>query len=328
MHRRTFIGTLACGVVFAPLIARAQAPAAGAVRRIGTLSSGGRPPPFEFEHEFDPLREIGWIEGKNLVIERRYTDGHAELLRPFVKELVQLKVELIVTNGTDAALAAKNATTTIPIILWGTGDPVRAGLVETLARPGGNVTGMAIVSTELDAKRLSLLRELLPAARRVGVLLNPTDPLSAIRKTDIERIYPTLGLQPIIIEVAAGKDIEPAIADMSRRGAEVLVVSSSGLFYVNRDALLGAALKRSLPSMVANREMMEAGGLVSYSISMPEIRRRVAAFIDKILRGAKPADLPLEQPTIFELGINLKTAKSLGLTIPQSLLLRADEVLR
>lgn len=326
MHRRTFIGTLACGVVFAPLIARAQA--AGAVRRIGTLSTGGRPPPAEFEHEFDSLRELGWTEGKNLVIERRYTDGHAELLQPFVKELVQLKVELIVTNGTDAALAAKSATTTIPIVLWGTGDPVRAGLVETLARPGGNVTGMAIVSTELDAKRLSLLRELLPAARRVGVLLNSTDPLSAIRKTDIERIYPTLGLQPIIIEVAAGKDIEPAIADISRQRAEALVISSNGLFYVNRDALLGAVLKRSLPSMVGNREMMEAGGLVSYSISMPEIRRRVAAFIDKILRGAKPADLPLEQPTIFELGINLKTAKSLGLTIPQSLLLRADEVLR
>ena len=326
MHRRTFIGTLACGVVFAPLIARAQAP--NAVRRIGTLSSAERPPSFEFEHEFDPLRELGWIEGKNLVIERRYTDGHAELLRPFVEELVQLKVELIVTNGTDAALAVKSATTTIPIILWGTGDPVRAGLVETLARPGGNVTGMAMVSTELDAKRLSLLRELLPAARRVGVLLNSTDPLSAIRKTDIERIYPTLGLQPIIIEVATGKEIEPAIADISRQRAEALVVPANGLFYVHRDALLGAALKRSLPSMVANREMMEAGGLVSYSISMPEIRRRVAAFIDKILRGAKPADLPLEQPTIFEMGINLKTAKSLGLTIPQSLLLRADEVLR
>jgi len=325
-HRRTFIGTLACGVVFAPLVARAQA--AGAVRRVGTLSTGGRPPPAEFEHEFDPLRELGWTEGKNLVIERRYTDGHAELLQPFVKELLQLKVELIVTNGADAALAAKNASTTMPIILWGSGDPVRAGLVETLARPGGNVTGMAMFSTEIDAKRLSLLRELLPAARRVGVLLNSNDPMSAVRKADIERVYPTLGLQPIIIEVAAGKDIEPAVADISRQRAEALVVPANGLFYVHRDALLGAALKRSLPSMVANTEMMEAGGLVSYSISMPEIRRRVAAFIDKILRGAKPGDLPLEQPTIFELGINLKTAKSLGLTVPQSLLLRADEVVR
>jgi len=152
--------------------------------------------------------------------------------------------------------------------------------------------------------------------------------MSAIRKTDIERIYPPMGLQPIIIEVAAGTDIEPAIAEISRQRAEALIVPANGLFYVHRDALLGAALKRSLPTMVANTEMMEAGGLVSYSISMPEIRRRVAAFIDKILRGAKPGDLPLEQPTIFELGINLKTAKSLGLTIPQSLLLRADEVLR
>jgi len=326
MHRRTFVGTLACGVVFAPLIARAQS--AGAVRRIGTLSSGERPPPAEFEHEFDPLRELGWIEGKNLVIERRYTNGNAEFLRPMAAELVALKVELIVTNGTDSALAVSNATTTIPIILWGAGDPVRTGLVETLARPGGNVTGMSIVSTELDAKRLSLLRELLPAARRVGVLLNSTNPISAIRKKDSERVYPTLGLQPIIIEVGAGSEIEPAIAEIFRQRAEALVVPSDTLFYVNRDALLGAALKRSLPSFVASREMLEAGGLMSYSISMPELRRRVAAFIDKILRGAKPAELPIEQPTKFELGINLKTAKSLGLTIPQSLLLRADEVLR
>jgi len=326
MHRRTFVGTLACGVVFAPLIARAQS--AGAVRRIGTLSSGERPPPAEFEHEFDPLRELGWIERKNLVIERRYTNGNAEFLRPMAAELVALKVELIVTNGTDSALAVSNATTTIPIILWGAGDPVRTGLVETLARPGGNVTGMSIVSTELDAKRLSLLRELLPAARRVGVLLNSTNPISAIRKKDSERVYPTLGLQPIIIEVGAGSEIEPAIAEIFRQRAEALVVPSDTLFYVNRDALLGAALKRSLPSFVASREMLEAGGLMSYSISMPELRRRVAAFIDKILRGAKPAELPIEQPTKFELGINLKTAKSLGLTIPQSLLLRADEVLR
>jgi putative ABC transport system substrate-binding protein len=313
-------------LIFAPVIVRAQT--AGAVRRIGTLSSGARPPPDEFEHEFDPLQEIGWIEGKNLVIERRYTNGNAELLRPFAEELVQLKVELIVTNGTDSALAVRNATTTIPIILWGAGDPVRTGLVETLARPGGNVTGMSIVSTEIDAKRLSLLREVLPAARRVGVLLNSTNPISAIRKKDSERIYPTLGLQPIIIEVGAGSEIDPAIAEIFRQRGEALVIPSDSLFYVNRDALLRAALKRSLPSFVASSEMLEAGALVSYSHSLPEIRRRVAAFIDKILRGAKPADLPIEQPTKFELGINLKTAKSLGLTIPRSLLLRADEVLR
>jgi putative ABC transport system substrate-binding protein len=157
-----------------------------------------------FEHEFDPLREVGWIEGKNLVIERRYTNGNAEFLRPFAEELVQLKVELIVTNGTDSALCGQERHDhDSPIILWGAGDPVRTGLVETLARPGGNVTGISIVSTEVDAKRLSLLRELLPTARRVGILLNSTNPISAIRKKDSERIYPTLGLQPIIIEVAA-----------------------------------------------------------------------------------------------------------------------------
>ena len=325
MHRRMFVGTLACGVVIAPFFVRAQS--VGAVRRIGTLPSGERPPPLEFEHEFDPLRELGWIEGKNLVIERRYANGNAKLLRPFAEELVQLNVELIVTNGTDAALALKSTTTTIPIILWGAGDPVRTGLVETLARPGGNVTGMSIVSTELDAKRLSLLRELLPAARRIGVLLNSTNPISTIGKRDSEHTYQELGLQPIIIEVAAGSEIELAITEMLRQHAEALVVPSDNLFYINRNAILSAALKHSLPSFVASREMLEAGGLVSFSISMPEIRRRVAAFIDRILRGARPRDLPIEQPTKFELVVNLKTAKAIGIELPTTILLRADEVI-
>lgn len=326
MDRRNIVGVLTALAVVAPLCARAQI--VPAVRRIGTLSSGERPPPFEFEHEFDPLRELGWVEGKNLVIERRYANGNAKLVRPFAEELVRLKVELIVTNGTDSAWAAKNATATIPIILWGAGDPVRAGLVETLARPGGNVTGFSIVSTELDAKRLSLLRELLPAVRRVGVLLNSTNPISAIRKTDSEHLYQALGLQPIIIEVAAGSEIELAIGEMSRQRAEAIVVPSDSLFYVYRDVLLSSALQRSLPSIVWSRDMLEAGGLASYSVGMQELRRRVAALVDKILRGARPKDLPIEQPTQFELGINLKTAKALGITIPPPLLLRADEVIR
>jgi len=274
------------------------------------------------------LRQLGWTEGKNLIIERRYTNGRAELLQPFAEELVQLNVELIVTNGTGAAVAVKNASSTVPIILWGAGDPVRTGLVTTLARPGGNITGMSIVSTELDAKRLSLLRELLPAARRVGFLLNSTNPLSATRKGDAERIYPTLGLQPIIVEVAAASELDNAIGEMIRQRAQVVVVPGDNLFFVTRDTILGLALKGSLPAVVEGREMLEAGGLMSYSISMAEVRSRVAAFIDKILRGAKPADLPIEQPTKFELGINLRTAKALGIGVPNALLLRADEVIR
>jgi len=326
MDRRAFVGVVVAGMIAAPLAANAQT--ATTVRRIATLSGGARPPPVEFEHEFDSLRELGWTEGKNLLIERRYANGRAELLRPFAEELVQLKVELIVVNGTAAALAARSATTTMPIILWGAGDPVGTGLVATLARPGGNITGMSIEATELDAKRLSLLRELIPSARRVGVLVNSTNPLFTARNKANANVYKALGLQPIIIEVATESELVNAIDNMVRQRAQAVVVSADHLFIVNRDTILRAALKQSLPAIVEGREMLEAGGLVSYAISMPELRRRVAAFIDRILRGASPADLPVEQPTKFELGVNLKTAKALGITIPKDMLLRADEVIQ
>lgn len=326
MNRRTVIRALACSVVAAPFMVSAQSTAA--IRRIGVLSSAERPPSAEFEHEFDSLRELGWTEGENLLIERRYASGRADLLKPFAEELVQLKVELIITNGTNAALAVKNATSSIPIVLWGAGDPVRTGLVASLARPGGNITGMSIVGSELEAKRLSLLREMLPAVRRVGVLANSTNPISAVRIKDNASVYHALGLQPIIVEVATANELDNAIAELIRQRAQALVVAGDHLFIVNRDAILGAALKRLLPAIVEGREMLEAGGLVSYSISMAEIRRRVAAFIDKILRGARPENLPIEQPTKFDLGINLRTAKALNINVSNALLLRADEVIR
>jgi len=326
MDRRAFIGGVSCALILVPLAARAQT--AKTVRRIGVLGSGAQPTPDEFLQAYAPLRELGWVEGKNLLVERRYANGRAELLRPFAEELVRLKVELIATSGTDATLAAKNATTTIPIIIWSAGDPVRTGLVASLAQPGGNITGYSFVAPELDAKRLSLLRELLPTAQRVGVLENSTNPIFAVKQKENEPRYRSLGMQTIIVEVDAASDLENAIAEMARRRAQVLVLGADSLFRVNRVRIMDAALKYALPTMVEGGDMLEAGGLVSYGVSVAEANHRHAAFVDKILRGAKPADLPVEQPTKFELGINLKTAKALGLTVPQSMLVRADEVIQ
>src|SRR6266700_2873948 len=190
MDRRAFIGGVSCALILVHLAARAQT--ATTVRRIGVLGSGAQPTPDEFLQAYAPLRELGWVEGKNLLVERRYANGRAELLRPFAEELVRLKVELIATNGTDATLAAKNATSTIPIVIWSAGDPVRTGLVASLARPGGNITGYSIVSAELDAKRLALLREVLPAAQRVGVLVNSTNPISRVGQKENEPVYRSL----------------------------------------------------------------------------------------------------------------------------------------
>jgi putative ABC transport system substrate-binding protein len=326
MDRRTVIRVLAAGIVAGPLRARAQT--ANTVRRIGVLGSGAQPTPAELLQAYAPLRELGWVEGQNLLVERRYANGRAELLRPFAEELVRLKVELIATNGTDAALAAKNATTTIPIVIWSAGDPVRTGLVASLARPGGNITGYSIVSAELDAKRIALLRELLPTAQRVGVLENSTNPIFGVKHKENEPLYRSLGMQTINVEVAAASELENAVAEMARRRAQVLVVAADSLFRANRVLIMSAALRYALPTMVEGGDMLQAGGLLSYAVSLAELNHRHAAFIDKILRGAKPADLPIEQPTKFELEINLKTAKALGITVPKTLLLRADEVIQ
>ena len=326
MDRRAFIGGVSCTLILVPLAAKAQT--ATTVRRIGVLGSGAQPTSDEFLQAYAPLRELGWVEGNNLLVERRYANGRAELLRPLAEELVRLKVELIATNGTDATLAAKNATTTIPIIIWSAGDPVRTGLVASLAQPGGNITGYSFVAPELDAKRLSLLHELLPTAQRVGVLENSTNPIFAVKQKENEPRYRSLGMQTIIVEVAAASDLENAVAEMARRRAQVLVLGADSLFRVNRVRIMDAALRYALPTVVEGGDMLEAGGLLSYAVSVAEANHRHAAFVDKILRGAKPADLPIEQPTKFELGINLKTAKALGITVPQSLLVRADEVIQ
>ncbi len=326
MDRRTIIRALGISLFLAAPLAAREKPSP--TRRIGVLGSGAQPTPAELLRAYAPLRELGWVEGVNLLVERRYANGRAELLRPYAEELVRLKVELIATNGTDAALAAKNATSTIPIVIWSAGDPVRTGLVASLARPGGNITGYSIVSTELDAKRVALLRELLPTAQRVGVLENSTNPIFRVKRKENEPLYRSLGMQTIIVEVAAANELENAVGEMARRRAQVLVLAADSLFRANRVLIMGAALRYALPTMVEGGDMLQAGGLLSYAASLAELNYRHAAFIDKILRGAKPADLPIEQPTKFELGINLKTAKALGIAIPKTLLLRADEVIQ
>ena len=327
MDRRTFIGAMAAGMIAAPLAASAQT--ATSVRRIGYLSAGVRPPQTWLDAQNAVLRSVGgWVEGQNLLVERRYANGRAELLRPFAEELVRLKVEIIVTVGTDAVLAAKNATNTIPIIIYSAGDPVRSGLVASLARPGGNITGFSVVSPEMDAKRLALLRELLPGLQRVGVLEDSNNPYFRVARKEFEQACRSIGIQPIFIEVAAAGELENAIAEMARRRAQALFVGSTSLFFANRVPLMSAALRYALPTIAVGTEMLKAGALISYSSTTAEQDQRYAAFVDRILRGAKPGDLPIEQPTKFELIINLKAAKALGITVPQTLVLRADEVIQ
>jgi len=326
MDRRTVIGVVAAAIVAAPLAAIAQT--ATTVRRIGFLSSGARPTPAELHEETAPLRELGWVEGKNLVVERRYTTGRAELLQPLAEELVRLKVELIVTFGTNATLAAKNATTTIPIIIKSAGDPARIGLVATLARPGGNITGYSIISPELNVKRMALLRELFPVMQSVAWLENSVNPYFRAARIDLEQACRSLGIQPIFVQVAAASELPDAVAEAARQRARALLVPTDTLFYEYRVEIMRAALKHGLPTMAQRRTVLEDGALIAYDPTEAEENSRNAAFIDRILRGARPADLAIEQPTRFELIINLKTAKTLGLTIPQSLLLRADEVIQ
>jgi putative ABC transport system substrate-binding protein len=324
MDRRMFIGRIALGLALAPLAAEAQQRAK--VRRIGLLSGADNS---TYRRLLVPaLRDLGWIEGQNLIVEGRFADGKLELLPAFATELVRLKVELIVAAGTPAAIAAKNATASIPIIMASAGDPVLSGLVASLARPGGNITGNSIISTELDAKRLQLLHELLPAAARVGELMDPRNPVYGVARGEYEQAYRSLRIQPIFVEVTAASELENAVAEVARQRGQALIVHGDALFMANRVQIMSAALRYALPTLVEGPLSLAAGGLASYGIDGLELVRHTAVFVDKILKGAKPADLPVEQPTKFELVINLKTAKALGITVPQALLLRADKLIQ
>ncbi len=315
-------------VLLAPLAVRAQG--SPRIRRIGILSPGPGPSEDEFEVSVVPLRELGWIEGKNIVIERRYAKWNLDQLRPLADELVRLGVDMIVAFGTPAALAAKNVTTTVPIVRGTAGDPVGTGLVASLARPGGNITGYSIVFPEIVAKRAALVHELLPTAQRVAVMVSPKgfSAIADVRRKETDAAYRSLGVRPIFIEVLPPYNNNEnawaeGLREAVRQQAQALELPGA-----NVGALIQAAIGYRLPVMVIDRGMVEAGGLLYLEVNDEDRGRRVAAMIDKILRGAKPADIPIEQPTRFTLVINLRTAKALGITVPQSLLLRADEVIR
>jgi len=272
------------------------------------------------------LRAFGYVEGQNLVIEYRSADGRDERFRDLAAELVAQKVDLILTRGTPAALAAKNATGgTIPVVITGVGDPVGQGIVASLARPGGNVTGLSATVTEIYPKRVELLSELVPRATRIAVLFNMSNPAIPRQWREVETAARSLGLQTQLLDVRRAEDLRPAFDAATRQRADALVVGLETLTLANAPLIVDLAAKHRLPAMYASTEFV--GGLASYGVNYPDHYRRAATFVDKIFKGTRPADLPVEQPTKLELAINLKTARILGLTIPQTVLLQADHMI-
>jgi putative ABC transport system substrate-binding protein len=329
MERRTFMAMLTGGIVVAPLAAEAQQ--AAKVARIGYLALNRAAAPDVLEAFLQGLRDLGYVEGRNLVIEYRDAEGKPERLPALAAELVALKVEVIVAPGTLAALAAKQATRTIPIVFPSVGDPVTDGLVTSLARPGGNVTGLSPFGEELVGKRLELLTQAVPGVSRVAVLWQPGAVPERTEKDILKGAdvaARALGVRPQFVEARGPADFDRAFSDMTRVRASALTVLPYAMFINERRHLVDLAAKNRLPAVYGLREFVDAGGLMAYGPDRADMYRRAATYVDKILKGAKPGDLPVEQPTKFELVINLKTAKALGLTIPQSLLQRADEVIR
>ncbi len=329
--RRAFIRTLA-GALAAPLPAEAQQ--AANVARIGFLAVGSLDSPesrMSLDAFREGLRERGYVEGQNIIIEYRAADGKIERLPGLAIELARLKLDLIVAGATPGARAAKQATTTIPIVAPSMGDPVRDGLVATLARPGANLTGSTFLGPELVPKRLELLKEALPKVSRVAVLWHPRafgERTMRDMWKEIEAAARTLAVQLQPVEMTDPDELDRAFSAMIRERPEALFTFPSTMLFSQRRRIVALAAKHRLPSMFNAREYVELGGLMGYGASISDLARRAAIYVDKILKGAKPGDLPIEQPTKFEFAVNLKTAKALGFTIPQSLLLRADEVIR
>ena len=320
-----FLVVLVLSVVGASLPANAQEQTK--VPRVGYLSP--RSGPTYLDEAFrQGLHELGYVEGKNISIDYRYAAWAWDRLPALAAELARSKVDILVaTGGTATALAAKSATSTIPIVFTA-GDPVRGGLIASLARPGGNITGVNVLTVELNVKRLQLLKEAVPEAVRIAVLVSPTSATGRQTLKDMEGASRALGVRLLVEQVRDQKDLASAFVKMTQGRAEALVVMSDVLFLAQREEIVTLATKSHLPAVYEFREFVDVGGLMSYGASISGMYRRVATYVDKIVKGAKPADLPVEQPTKFELVINLKTAKALGLTIPQSVLLRADEVIQ
>ena len=313
------------GMLAAPRMSIAQQPAQKP--RIGVLVT---PSPSSMSPNLEAFRrglhEHGWLEGQNITIEYRWAEGQVERLPDLAAELVRLKVDLMVVGGTQAIQAAQQATTTIPIVMAASGDAVGTGLVTSLSRPGGNITGLTALNPDLSGKRLELLKEAVPGLARVAILWHGGHPPSILAMQETEAAGRALGLRLHSLEVRGPNDFERVFAAAPREGAEALIVLSSAFFSAERRRIVDLVTKYRLPSMFSIRAFVEAGGLISYGPSSTDMWRRAATYVDKILKGAKPADLPVEQPMKFELVINLKTAKALGLTIPPTLLFQADEV--
>jgi len=326
LRRLGLIGILALGTLGAPLSAEAQP--AGKIYRIGMLEMAS---PALNAANLDAfrqgLRELGYVEGQNLAIEYRSADGRFERLPALATELVRLKVDLIVTRATSGALAAKAATKTTPIVMAGAGDPVGAGVVAGLASPGANVTGLSAVIPELTGKRVELLRELVPRATRIAAMLDMRTAVSQPVWNQIETAARALGMQPQLVDVRKAEDLGRAFETAVQQRAEALFVAEI-IMQANRRPIVDLAAKHRLPTIYASRESVDVGGLMSYGPNISDLYRRAASFADKIFKGARPGDLPVEQPTKFELAINLRTARALGLAVPQSLMLRADHVIQ
>ncbi len=317
--------TLALGILMAPPAADAQQ--AGKIPRIGLLRPG--PPPDIYGEAFrQGMRDLGYVEGRNIVIEVRYAEGKLDRLPELAAELVRLKVDVIVTSTEGGIRAAKEATSTIPIVFAAHGDPVGMGFVASLARPGGNITGFSTLAKELVGKRMELLREVFPRISRVAVLWNSVSQGMRLRVGEAEVAAKTLGISLQSVGVRDPDELDAAFSAMAKDRPDALVTLVDPFTVSHRKRIVDFAARSQLPAMYETRDFVDSGGLISYGPNIAGLYRRAAGYVDKILKGAKPADLPVEQPMRFELVINLKTAKALGLTIPQSVMVRADQVIQ
>src|SRR5262245_9807945 len=319
---------LALGVVLFALGSSVEAQQAKKVPVVGLLVTSPSLSQSTIDMFRQGLRDLGYIEGKNIVIEYRYTEGRGDQLSDLVAELVRLKVDVIVTGATIVVRAAMQLTGTIPIVMTGTGDPVATGLIASLARPGGNVTGLSALGPELTTKQLELLKEAFPQVSRVFFLYNGANASTVVALKELEAAASAMGVQLQASDVRVAKDIEPAFSAAARRQANGLLVLREALYQAQRTRIVSLAAQKKLPAIYPTRPYVEVGGLMSYGIIESDLYRRAAVYVDKILKGARPADLPVEQPTKFEFIINLKAAKQIRLTIPPNVLARADKVIK
>jgi putative ABC transport system substrate-binding protein len=317
-----------CAMLLAPSVP-AEAQPAKKIPRIGFLGNSTATLEANLVRPFrEGLRDLGYEEGRNIVIEYRWAEGKYERFPDLVSELIASKVDLIVTAGTPATQAVQKATKSVPLVMVAVGDPVGTGIVESLNRPGGNITGLTSISPELEAKRIELLREVIPKLSHIAVLWNPANAFHVIEKKEVETAAAAFRMKVLYLAVEAQKQLDSAFARIHKEQPKALLVLADRVFLHNRARIMDFAVQHRLPGVYAYVELVETGGLMSYGPNYADMHRRAATYVDKILKGAKPADLPVERPTKFELVINLKAARHLGLTVPQSVLYRADRVIR